>query len=100
MTEPTHIHIYQIKYDQTKCVISFCPNCECRRKMLAQFAEWHGWTVTCAHCGDRWEDGELVERPFERGWRKKSADRAKAILKEYYHERAVNNNAPRPSGGA
>jgi hypothetical protein len=31
--------------------------------------EWYGTMWTCLACGDQWADGELLERPFMRGWR-------------------------------
>jgi hypothetical protein len=34
--------------------------------------------TTCTNCGDSWGDGELLSRPFVRGWRQKSIDRAVA----------------------
>lgn len=37
---------------------------------------WYGPTITCCGCGDSWSDGEMLERPFRRGWRKESIGRA------------------------
>jgi len=48
--------------------------------MLARFQAWYGWFVVCLTCGERWEDGEPVERPFERGWRHASMAEALAWL--------------------
>lgn len=53
-----------------------CPTCKTRRRMLAQDEVWYGTTLTCCHCGDRWQDGELYPRPQQRGWRKEAAAKA------------------------
>lgn len=55
-----------------------CPTCKTRRRMLAQDEAWYGMTVTCCHCGDSWQDGELCPRPRMRGWRKEAAAKATA----------------------
>ena len=44
--------------------------------MLGWLAPWYGWTLTCLGCGDRWLDGERLERPFMRGWRQEAIRRA------------------------
>jgi hypothetical protein len=56
-----------------------CPTCR-RRRRFAGFdtPPWYGITLTCCACGDTWTDGERAERPFARGWRVKSAKKAKA----------------------
>ncbi|MET9957428.1 hypothetical protein ABZ135_38550 [Streptomyces sp. NPDC006339] len=53
-----------------------CPTCKTRRRMLAQDEAWYGLSMTCCHCGDRWQDGELYPRPRQRGWRKEAAANA------------------------
>lgn len=30
----------------------------------------------CTNCGDAWREGELLERPFRRGWRQEAIARA------------------------
>jgi hypothetical protein len=75
-----YIHINRARYSETKCAIVDCPTCQRPRRMLAQFQEWYGWTLTCAGCGDVWSDGEMHERPFEPGWRRKSIEHARAAL--------------------
>ncbi|GHC38697.1 hypothetical protein GCM10010348_77610 [Streptomyces anthocyanicus] len=55
-----------------------CPTCKTRRRMLFQDEAWYGMTMTCCHCGDRWQDGELCPRPAKRGWRKEAAAKATA----------------------
>lgn len=60
-------------------LIRDCPTCK-RRRRFAGFDSppWYGITLTCCACGDTWSDGERLERPFLRGWRMKSAAKAKA----------------------
>ena len=60
-----------------------CFNCKVRRRCLARFQDWYGWTITCLTCGDSWQDGEMIERPFQRGWRKEAVARAKKFWREY-----------------
>lgn len=55
-----------------------CPTCKMRRRMLWQDEVWYGVTVTCCHCGDSWQDGELYPRPAKRSWRKEAAAKATA----------------------
>ncbi len=54
-----------------------CPTCKVRRRFVMRCYEWYGPTVTCCHCGDTWNDGELQPRPRARGWREGSAKRAR-----------------------
>ena len=46
-----------------------CPSCTFRTTHVGFFAEWYGWHVTCLNCGEEWQDGEWVERPFAPHWR-------------------------------
>lgn len=55
-----------------------CATCKTRRRMLVQDEAWYGSTVTCCHCGDRWQDGERCLRSNKRGWRKEAAAKATA----------------------
>ncbi|MFJ9671406.1 hypothetical protein ACIRP5_11530 [Streptomyces sp. NPDC101221] len=55
-----------------------CPTCKTRRRMLFQDEAWYGMTITCCHCGDCWQGGELCPRPTKRGWRKQAAADATA----------------------
>jgi hypothetical protein len=54
-----------------------CPNCKTRRTFVGFFYDWYGWTVTCLGCGDQWQDGEWMERPFCPGWRKQRIQTAR-----------------------
>jgi hypothetical protein len=55
-----------------------CPTCKTRRRMVFHDEAWYGTTMTCCHCGDSWQDGELYPRPNHRGWRKEAAAKATA----------------------
>lgn len=58
--------------------ITYCPVCECRRRMLVEDGAWWGFTITCLTCGDRWGEDGRMPRPFARGWRERSVAKAKA----------------------
>ena len=61
-----------------------CPTCEQRRWFLIHFdGIWYGDTKTCLTCGDMWQDGFRLQRPFEPGWRQKriAAAKAKPVVK-------------------
>lgn len=73
------VHIYA-PATTTECAVIDCPVCQRPRRMLAQHAEWYGYTITCAGCGDKWSDGEMHDRPFERGWRRQSIEYARKKL--------------------
>lgn len=66
----------------TKVGISFCPTCKSRRKFFGWFQDWYGWHITCLKCGDQWQDGERLERPFMPKWRQKSIESAKRMMRE------------------
>ena len=60
-----------------------CPTCNKRTKFLCEHEGWYGVYFTCLSCGDRWGDGEMLERPFCRGWRQENIKHAKDIIKTY-----------------
>jgi hypothetical protein len=74
------IHINFARYSETTCAVIDCPTCQRQRRMLAQFQEWYGTTLTCAGCGDQWTDGERHGRPFAPGWRERSIRNARSQL--------------------
>ncbi len=76
----TSIHISWTRYSEQFCAVNECPTCERPRRMLGQYQEWYGTTWTCAGCGDRWQDGECLGRPFMPGWRQQSIERARRVL--------------------
>lgn len=59
--------------------IAACPIEHKRRRIIGRFQHYYGWEWYCLGCGDRWADGELGERPFERGWRAKAIARHRAM---------------------
>lgn len=65
-----HIHAPQASMRHLGRI--FCPNCKKRSFAASWFTEWYGWDSTCLRCGDSWQDGAMCDRPFMRGWRKKS----------------------------
>lgn len=65
------------RWEKTKML---CPTCEEFTDFLAYWQEWYGWTKICLACGERWQSGERLERPFERGWRKESIQGAMKLL--------------------
>lgn len=71
------IHICRPIVDKKEIIVRECPTCKSDQEFLAQHQEWYGWSHTCLNCGDRWNDGEREARPFCRGWRKISIERAK-----------------------
>ncbi len=83
MTQPDknmvipRIHINWTRYSRIAIRRCYCSNCESRTFFLGFFQDWYGRDEICLRCGDRWQDGEFCERPFLRGWRKKSIEGAK-----------------------
>jgi hypothetical protein len=76
----TRIHINRVRYSRTECMTTHCPTCDRMRRMSAQWAEWYGWKLTCAGCGETWSDGEMHVRPFAPGWRRENREHARAVL--------------------
>jgi hypothetical protein len=72
-----HIHAPAVAYF---AAVNACPTCERPRRMLGAHAEWYGTTWTCVGCGDRWQDGERLERPFCQGWRRQNIEHARRRL--------------------
>lgn len=56
-----------------------CATCQRRRRFVVSVSSspYYAPIVTCCGCGDSWEDGFQLERPFARGWRESSIARAK-----------------------
>lgn len=79
-----------------------CPTCEAERPMMAKSYEWYGWTHVCLGCGDAWQDGERLDRPFKPKWRKERVARALLDLHNAEDCRGQQNAAPAPDsmGGA
>ena len=66
------IHINVPEPVDEHCAVIDCPTCKRPRRMFVTYYAWYGASVTCAGCGERWNDGEMGERPFCRGWRDQS----------------------------
>ncbi len=78
-TQPPILHIHVPK-GQDFAAVNHCPVCARPRRMLGHFVEWYGTTWTCAGCGDSWQDGERLERPFAPGWRQQTVRQARERL--------------------
>ena len=65
-------------------MIKHCPTCDRRRRMVSEMYEIHGMDVMCCGCGERWQDGEMAERPFSPGWRKRNIAQAKRRWGAYH----------------
>jgi hypothetical protein len=75
----TLVHIHAPPVTHHAAVID-CPTCERPRRMYGFFAEWYGYTWTCAGCGDAWADGERLQRPFAPGWRRRNIESTRLAL--------------------
>lgn len=68
-----------------------CWNCETRRRVVQVWqGMFYGSLFYCCHCGDGWGDGERMERPFQRGWRKKSIAAARQYWADAMTTREFN----------
>jgi ribosomal protein L37AE/L43A len=56
-----------------------CPCCQRLRPIAGFYQRWYGFTWTCLGCGDSWSGGELLPRPFARGWRQRSIANARRM---------------------
>jgi hypothetical protein len=74
-----NVHIHRPSIVAARTRRRHCPTCRKRRTMLGWFQEWYGWNVTCLGCGDSWQDGEMMERPFKRAWRTKAIESARKM---------------------
>jgi hypothetical protein len=78
------IHISFVNYSEVLIRSLDCPTCKRKRFMVVAHTPWHGTDLVCLRCGERWEDGARADRPFERGWRKKSIEEAKGLYRKYH----------------
>ena len=65
--------------------ILYCPICERRTRHVIQdegAESYYSPIIRCVRCGDMWSDGELLQRPFRRGWRQERIARAKQLWAE------------------
>ena len=72
------------RYIEVRMPVEQCETCGRRRRMLRTTEEWYGTYWTCLTCGDTWHSDEgRMERPFMRGWREHSVERAKAFWRRH-----------------
>lgn len=74
------LHIHAPPILNRECLVIDCPTCERQRRAFGFLQEWYGWHLTCAGCGDQWQDGEMVGRPFAPGWRRQNIEYARKRL--------------------
>lgn len=97
------IHINWTRFSKTQCKLVICPNCSCKdynnpkRRCLCEFQEWYGWHITCLKCGESWQDGEMLPRPFCRGWREERIINAKKRLKTARLQNQASAQQPQQS---
>ena len=65
--------------------VHYCPMCMCRTEMAVRYEAYYGVTSHWCRCGDSWTDGELIERPFARGWRGRAVRRARELWDRATH---------------
>ena len=63
-----------IKPGPTPTIATFrrCPVCKHDAHLVGATQDWYDTTWTCCRCGDSWAGGELLPRPFQRYWRRRS----------------------------
>lgn len=66
-----------------RIVRGHCPNCNRRTFFAGWFQVWYGWHETCLKCGDRWQDGEALQRPFMPRWRQESIEGARKAWRDF-----------------
>ena len=75
-----HLHINAPRPVETLCLVIDCPTCERQRRAICKVYEWYGASLTCAGCGEEWQGGEMSERPFAPGWRRRGREYARSEL--------------------
>ena len=71
------LHINRPRVDRAEKRRLQCPTCKARRTFYCFLQAWYGWDLTCIGCGERWQDGERMPRPFEPRWRERSIQSAR-----------------------
>jgi hypothetical protein len=72
------IHVHRPASGRRRRIL-WCPVDERHTECVVSVYEWYSPIVTCVRCGESWSDGELRQRPFQRGWRR-DAQRAAQVL--------------------
>lgn len=83
------LHVCRTRVDSCRKVIQICWNCKKRRAMWGWFQEWYGWHITCLSCGEQWQDGEHVPRPFMPKWREENIKHARKMMAEYMGKKSI-----------
>lgn len=71
MTDEALLHI-QPGPTTTLAIVRTCPVCQREAHLVGATQDWYDTTWTCCRCGDSWAGGELLPRPFVRGWRQEA----------------------------
>lgn len=61
--------------------IKLCPTCKTRRRFVVRAEAWYGDYWHCCHCGDVWNEGEPLMRPFKPRWRAEAARKHQEMWK-------------------
>lgn len=72
------LHLHAPSADRAEINRGDCPTCAKATRFVEIHVPWYGWTSSCLRCGDSWQDGERLERPFARGWRPRAIEEARA----------------------
>ena len=77
------LHIYAPQPMSMQILTQLCPTCEKETEILGEHFEWYGSEYTCLECGEAWDEDGRKERPFERAWRKRRVEQARARYEAY-----------------
>ena len=72
------VHVYAPAAEQAKLQNVECNTCGPDATFYSRFYEWHGWGHVCLRCGERFEGGYQLDRPFYSQWREDSIRSARA----------------------
>lgn len=71
-----HVHAPR---GETRRSRSYCPTCETTTRFVITTYEWYEPSSICCEYSDSWQGAEMTQRPFARGWRKRSMSRAERL---------------------
>ena len=80
------LHIHRVGYMKVERRPKYCPTCEKEADSLIATPDNPHYPPeeTCLECGDRWwGNGDMMPRPFLRGWREKSKSDALAFWEKH-----------------
>jgi hypothetical protein len=77
------LHVKFTKPGEVRIERKFCPTCGKRRFFVGWFEDWYGWYFTCLRCGERFADGEMMERPFTPKWRQHNIESIKKFYRRH-----------------